>query len=468
LAAALALTIAAHADSLLAMMAIWDNNATYQYGWVVMPVFLYLLWHRRGDFTGAAPATNPWAIPAALVAAGAWLAADLLNIAEGRQFALIAMVWALTLAALGWTVFTRALPMLALLLFLVPSGGFLTIPLRHLTVEMLATFPRVFGIPFRIEGFAVFVESNRYVVINDCAGLHYLLMALFLGLVLALLIYRRWWKIAALTLFSGALAIVANGLRVVGIAAWDYITGSQMELSGHVYFDWLSLGLLFITLLAVFAYLKKEAFTGPTEVRRSRFPRLAILVPTTLVVVSAPLLLPSPGEAIPLTASPTLPETVNGWRRTTPSADWHPAISGEHINSTLAGYRKDSRSLSVFVGETADARTKISAGADLGMHGGWMPGTSRERHVCDNHGCEQVRHIRLLLQKSQRVRHLYVTYAVAGSTASSQAGIRLRRAWTKLLGGAPEARLIALAVDSAEGLEEPEITALLRSLKPVD
>lgn len=467
LAVALAATFFTYATTVTEVTTVWRNSVNYQFCWVVMPVFLYLLWHRRRDFLDCAIGSSLWGIGAGAMAVTLWLAADILNIAVGRQFALIAIVWALTLAALGTSVFRRALPLLALLLFMVPAGDFLITPLRHLTVNIIGAFATVSGLSFRTEGFAVFIETNRYVIIDDCAGLPYLLMAMFLSMVLALMIYRTWWKIALLTLFGGALAIVGNGIRVISIVTWDHLTGKQMELAGHVYFEWASMAVIFAILFVVFARLDKETHTPARDMPagESALRRIAILLPTTLLVVGMPLLSATPSGALAMPTAPTLPDMLADWNRTPTETNWRPVARGEGTASVVANYRNGERKIAVFIALVDDPRAKVSAGVDLETHGKWMPSTDRMIEVCNHNGCEWVRHIKLLLKKTKQVRHLYVTYEVNGITTVSVAELRLRRAWSRLADGTRTARLIALATNDNGSLTEMDVATLFRELK---
>ena len=74
------------------MVAIWERSETFAHGFVVIPIFLYLLWRDRDHLATIDP--KPF-FPALLgvVAMGAlWLVGDRLTIVGAMQLAMIAMI----------------------------------------------------------------------------------------------------------------------------------------------------------------------------------------------------------------------------------------------------------------------------------------------------------------------------------------------------------------------------------------
>ncbi len=220
--------LGAHAPTVIEIGGTWASSTTYQYGWAVLPTLGCVLWYSRRRLAATSPAANLIGVAAATLAALLWLAADVLNVSEGRQVALVGSVAAIVMAAVGWQVFRRLLPFLALLAFVIPTGEFLLLPLRRLTVAFIEGFAYVSGLPFAREGFSLYFDGQRYVVVDSCAGLPFVLVGLFLGLTFALLLYRSEGRIIALTLAGGVLGILANAIRVVAIVATDYVHGTQL------------------------------------------------------------------------------------------------------------------------------------------------------------------------------------------------------------------------------------------------
>lgn len=459
-----------HADTVRQAVSVWNRSETYSMGWVVLPTLGYLLWHSRERISVRQPVGSIFGVMLAVLFSIAWLAADLMNIAEGRQLALIAILWAVVLAAVGWNAFVVLIPFLALLVFLVPSGGFLLAPLKHITVGFIGILGAIPGMPIATEGFAVYVDSQRYVVIDDCAGLPYLLLGLFLGLTLALLNFRTWWKIALLVVVGGALAILANGLRVVSIVAYDYLTGSELDFEGHVYFGWIANGIGFLVLFLLFSRLAPEretplwqAVPPGDRVRTSRAVGLLVLALLPVTVV------PTVATAVANVAIPPvrvgLPSGLVGWQQQPGTSDWQPGSHHAAAVDSLAHYAKQGERLTVFMAQAVSHKGKVSGGG-IDLVGGdrWMRSRQETRSVCPDERCLDVIHLTLVLRDSTRVRHVYTLYALGSESTVSPLLLRLGRAWARLRGQSQAVRLLAIASDNASGLGDAEVGVLLQHL----
>jgi hypothetical protein len=121
----LAALLVAHGDTVGETVAIWNRTQSYRFAWAVIPTLAYLIWHNRQRLAAFTPTGSLLGVAAAAVSGAIWIMGDLLNFAEVRQFAVVAGISAIVLAAVGRVVFRELLPFLALLVFLVPTGGFL-------------------------------------------------------------------------------------------------------------------------------------------------------------------------------------------------------------------------------------------------------------------------------------------------------------------------------------------------------
>lgn len=460
--------LAVHGQTVYGAVSIWNRSQTYLFAWAVVPTLAYLLWHNRERLAPLAPRGSVFGVVAAAVCAAAWLAGDLLNIAEARQLALAAAIGAVVLAAVGWPVFRVLLPFLFLLVFLVPTGGILVTPLKHLSITLVGVYASLAGLPFATEGFAFFIGAQRYVVIDDCAALPYLLVGSFVGLSLALLIYRRWWKIAALTLFAGGLSLLANAVRIGGIITYDYITGSELTLSQHEYFEWFATALNFLVLFTVFARLTpdgavKVAPSGPAPMIRIVAP---VLLAASLVAV-VPLIggEPSPSPMNEAAVKP-LPANLSGWARQDTTPDWQAGTRDAVGYALLSDYARGGRRITVFVLQPKLRRDKVSGGrVDLiGDATRWMPSSREQITLCTADRCHDILYLRHLLRDSDRVRHVYSVLATGADMTTSVLQFRFRRAWARLTGAPSRARLIAIATENVGGLSQDEIAAILGAL----
>ena len=467
----LSAVIFVHGDTIYEVVSTWNRTGTYKFAWAVLPTFAYLVWHNRRRFAVQTPSGCALGILAATLCALLWTASDLLNISEGRQFALLAGIGAFVLAAVGFPVFRTLAPFLCLLLFLVPTARFLLTPLKHITIGFARAFSAVTGLPFAKKGFFFTVGAQDYVVIDDCAGLSYLLVGLFLGLTLALLVYRKWWKIAALTLLGGGFAILANGLRVVGIVAYDYVTGSELDLAGHGYFELPALALCFSILFIIFSRLRPEPAAEPA----AAVPKVArggMLARAGPAVLAAALIAAGPLVSHGASQGPTkrlvgelLPAKLAGWIKQDIAANWHPKVRSNRSATSLSSYKRGKQQIAVFLAQPASRRGKISGGAiDLAGDAVWLPSAEYQVAACAQESCHTVRHIQLLHRDDDRVRHIYTVYTIGTDTTVSSFDFRVRRAWSEFTGAQSQVRLIAIATDVAGGLEAGDISAIIDAL----
>src|SRR5690606_14618596 len=122
----------------------------------------------------------------------------------------VLMLQGIAMASLGWKCYWRLFPILALLFLAIPCGDLLQPLLRTLTVRSIELVAALAQLPYTIDGFVVHVGAQRYIVVDECAGLSYVTMAVFLSYSFGLLLYRSFFKVAALALFGGFIGILAN------------------------------------------------------------------------------------------------------------------------------------------------------------------------------------------------------------------------------------------------------------------
>ena len=471
LGAGLVTVLIAHGATVSETIAIWNNSQSYKIAWAVVPTLAYLLWRERGRFSTLTPSASVLGVVMAIASAALWIAADLMNISEGRQFAVVAAIIAIALGALGWSVFKALLPYLAMLAFLVPTGRFLLVPLKYIAVGFVDGYAAVVGLPFRTDGFAMFVDGQRYLVINYCAGLPYVLTYLFIGLTMGLLIYRTVWRIAAVALLGGGLAIVANGVRISGIVTYDFMTGSELTLAQHRYFELPVLAVSLAVLFTIFSRLAPEPApeTGPrspVEAPGTILKSAGTVLIAAILFSSVPFVSQDSARNTSETvARQVLPETLSGWTLEKDDPAWQPRTRIETVATALAVYARDTHRIAVFVAHATSHRDKVSGGAiDLVADESWMPSIERHFSACDGPVCHDIRYDRMVLRDSDRVRHVYSVHTIDGATTASTFAFRLRRALSTLKGGSASAAFIAIASEDAHGLEPAEIARLINAL----
>ena len=88
-------------QTVLSMLAIWGNSATYSYCFVILPIVGLLIWNRRRDLLRVAPTISILGFLLLFVSALLWLAGNIADVQLLQHIALIAMLDSLVLAFLG-------------------------------------------------------------------------------------------------------------------------------------------------------------------------------------------------------------------------------------------------------------------------------------------------------------------------------------------------------------------------------
>lgn len=458
----------AHRETVLEVTGAWSEFSTYHYAWIVLPTMAYLIWHHRGRFTFNASAGSAPGFIAAALCGVLLVASDAINIAEGRQFMLVASIGALALVAVGWAAFRVLAPYLALMLFMVPTGGFLIPTLKKITVSFIDGFAWLSGLPRMTDGYLITVSGEKYLVVDDCSGLDYLLTGLFIGLTMALLTFRRWWKIAVFTIYAGVLAILANGLRVIGIVAYDNVTGSKLAVSEHSYFEYPAVMISLALLLVVFYRLGTEApatrkIPPFNRAQRSTSTRAATVFAAAALIAASPLVWRDAGVSSANAGEvASLPERITDWIQDDTTTDWAPKAAPFASRAT---YASGENRIFVLLAEARSNRDKLGGGGiNLTTAAGWLLFQREAIEVCSSLRCFVIDRVGERLPNSERVRHIYSAFAVGADVTNSVLDFRLRRAWGQISGSPAKARLIAIAIESNGGLTSLEIGNLFEAL----
>ncbi len=227
------------------MIAIWERSETFAHGFIIFPLFLYLVWRARDSL--AAIDSKPF-LPALLgmVVAGAiWLLATQLKLNSVAQFAMIAMI---PLAV--WTVFGSAMlnvlgfP-LFILVFAVPFGEFLVPVLMEWTADMTVVAIRLSGVPVYREGNYFMIPTGKWSVVEACSGLRYMIASLMAGCLFAYLSFRSPLRRAAFIAASLVVPILANWIRAYAIVMLGHLSGNRLAIGAdHLLYGWVFFGIV--------------------------------------------------------------------------------------------------------------------------------------------------------------------------------------------------------------------------------
>ncbi len=314
--AALALTLVvlgfAFTTEITAALDTWESSTAYNHCWLVLPVALWLAWARRDRLRGLQP--EPWmpGVAGVLLAGLAWLMAERLGIMEGRQLAVLGMVWGLVLSVLGWPVVRAMAAPLLYLVFLVPFGEFMTPLLQRWTAWFIVTGLNMLSIPNYHDDLVIEIPAGTFLVAEACAGLRFMVAALAFGALYALAMFRSPWRRLAVMVLAMAVPLVANGIRALGIVLMGHYLGSaEAAAADHVLYGWIFFSIVILLLVVAGlpfredgAGLAAPALPPSSGDRRGAAPLLVSALLGSMVAAGAPALAAAMDRVDPPRAAP--------------------------------------------------------------------------------------------------------------------------------------------------------------------
>lgn len=239
-------------STLADLIATWWHTTTYNHGFLIAPIALWLIWRRRDDLRALEPRQQPLALLPLFGLAGIWLVGAAASVVTLQEIALVAMADTLVLFCFGWQVVRRILFSLLFLFFMVPIGDFLIPPLQVLTGDLSVALLRLVGVPVFHEGNIIEVPSGTFLVAEACAGLRFLIANIVIATLFAHLAYRRWWKWLLFMVIAVAVPILANGVRAFGIVYLANLTNNELAAGAdHIIYGWGFFSLIMLILLAI-------------------------------------------------------------------------------------------------------------------------------------------------------------------------------------------------------------------------
>ncbi len=203
----------------------WWTRDNYSYGFLILPISLYLVWVKRSELAQLPlKPGNVWGL-SLILAAGILLLLGMggsVIVLKGLSF--VGMIVGLVLLLLG-TAYAKALAFpIAYLVFMIPIFDEVLAPLHWplqlYTASMAVRLLQLLGFSALVEQQYIVLPRTTLEVARACSGTHYLISILAIGLPLAYLTLRTWWSRGALILSAVAVGVGANWLRVVLIGIW--------------------------------------------------------------------------------------------------------------------------------------------------------------------------------------------------------------------------------------------------------
>jgi EpsI family protein len=309
----LGIVIAVFYSAFAGAVAIWNQSAAHQFSYLVIPVSLYFVWLRRRHLASKAPAPDMRMVWLALPCGLVWLTSHVAQIDIGVQFAALGMLQILMLTLLGREIYRVLLFPLLFLWLLVPFGDSLIVPLMELTSMMTVAGLTLLGLAAHAEGTVLIAEGMRYLIVEECAALDFIIGNLVISLVYANLMYISATKRWLYSLAAVPVAILANGFRTTSIVFITHASDGQIGLAyDHTTYGWIVF--LFAVagqMWAGWRYRDPHVDPPPVEAATARQPSLQRVALTWVVAVVA--ISAAPGYAAFAATDAASPEVSLCW-----------------------------------------------------------------------------------------------------------------------------------------------------------
>ncbi len=249
---ALAAVGVVYRSTLLSIGHKWFSDDAFSHGLLILPISLWLAWRKRAALAQTAFAPSSLGVIAAALCTLAWIVARGSGVLVVEQFAAVALVPALVLAALGPRATRVLIVPLAFLFFMVPFGRALVPMLMQVTADFATVLLQWSGVPVLRSHMYISIPDGNFEVARACSGLNYFITSLVLGCLYAYLNFNGWLKRSICVVAFVVLPVVLNGLRVYVTILVSHLTqmrfgpGEEHVMFGRVFFVVVMLALFWL------------------------------------------------------------------------------------------------------------------------------------------------------------------------------------------------------------------------------
>jgi exosortase A len=453
-------------ESIGTLIAVWGTG-TYSHGFLIFPVTAFLIWNCRRTLLQIDPRPEPVGLVLLAGSVCVWLMANVMGIQLGQHFALIAMIQCLVLAIFGWSVTKQILFPLFFLFFAVPFGSFLIAPLQDVTAHLSVAFLRLTGIPVYLDELFIYIPTGSFVVAEACSGVRFLISTIVLGVLLAHVMFKSWWRRLVVVCLSLIIPIIANGVRAYGIVLLAHLSNFEIAVGAdHILYGGIFFGLVTLCLLAAAIPLRDKNFATESSGRRianvsangkpSGAAVLAAGMAAVLILASGPAYSAFTAKAVKRVTIPGIAElSIEAtWHRVPESPmHWQPTFRGADAE-TLKTYADENNPVTYYVAFYTHQRAGSEVVNEMNRLADeeiWRRMGSGSRAVNIDGHLLTIRVLRLASTKAKRL--VWYWYWVDGHFTGNHYLAKLFQARARLFGGIPAAAVVAVAADYEENPE---------------
>ncbi len=285
---------AAQWSTLTNMVEIWYHTTTYNHGFIVVPVSVYLVWRRRGELASAIPSNAYSSLLPLLLCSIFGLIGELSGVNLARHIGFVGALMCLIPLSFGWPVTRRFIFPVLFLSFMIPVGDFLIAPLQILTADVSVWMIQMTGVPVYREGLMIELSSGLWEVAEACAGVRFLIANIFVATVFAYLSYDKAWKWVLFAILAVAIPIGANCIRAYGIMMLAHATDNALAVGvDHLVYGWVFFSLVMLIMLWVGTKFADRQLEDPVYIEADNNKNhsqggLGIAIAGSLMIAGAP------------------------------------------------------------------------------------------------------------------------------------------------------------------------------------
>jgi len=446
----------------------WYVSSTYNHGFLILPIAIYMAWQRRPRLLALSPQPTLTATPLMLGAGLLWYLGDIVSVEFLKQLAFVGMVQILAVSIIGWRIALMLAVPLLYLLFAVPFGEFLIEPLQDLTAIFVVEGLQLVGVPVYLDGVFISIPTGNFEVAEACAGLRYLIAMLALAVLFADVTYRTVWRKLVFLAFAIVIPVIANGIRAFGIVMLAYSTNNRVAVGvDHIIYGWVFFSLVTILVLVIGTSFRERDRPGSASSlpaiplgRAASSGWVAVSLIVALASASAAplhafLSRPAPG---PIPASLADP-SPRGWDRLPAYAGaWEPRFAGADV-ALLQSFARAGKTVHLAIGYYAiqrDGAEIVSYETQLLPDESWSRAAGGVVDATIDGHPHTVNYTRAVNRRANRV--IWHWYWVGGEFTASPLFAKLLQARAAILGGTQAAAYIAIAADYQEQPAEAHAT----------
>jgi exosortase len=238
------LVVALYGPVLKLLVLNWWQDPDYGHGFFV-PLFVgYILWQERSRWRAVSRQPSNWGLLAMLGAIGLLMVGSLGAELFTSRFSLLVLLAGMVIFLAGWETLRAVSFPLGFLFFMIPLPALIynevTLPLQLLASRFAVHFLQMLQVPALREGNLIFLPNYTLEVVEACSGIRSLMSLLALAVAYGYWMQERSWMRITLAIMMAPIAIISNGLRIVGSGVLAYRVAPQAaESFFHLFSGWL-------------------------------------------------------------------------------------------------------------------------------------------------------------------------------------------------------------------------------------